>query len=128
MYRGKLKGLQLWKNPNESKPLIIRGARQVGKTWIMQEFGNKNYEKVAYINFDGNERMERLFQGDFDIERLIEGLKIETGVNIEKENTLLIFDEVQEVPKALTSLKYFYENANEYNIIAAGSLLRCSFT
>ena len=94
----------------------------------MQEFGNKNYEKVAYINFDGNERMERLFQCDFDIERLIEGLKIETGVNIEKENTLLIFDEVQEVPKALTSLKYFYENANEYNIIAAGSLLRCSFT
>ncbi len=128
MYREKLKELELWKNSNDRKPLIIRGARQVGKTWIMQEFGNKNYEKVAYINFDGNERMERLFQGDFDIERLIEGLKIETGVNIEKENTLLIFDEVQEVPKALTSLKYFYENANEYNIIAAGSLLRCSFT
>ena len=128
MYREKLKELELWKNSNDRKPLIIRGARQVGKTWIMQEFGNKNYEKVAYINFDGNERMERLFQGDFDIERLIEGLKIETGVNIEKENTLLIFDEVQEVPKALTSLKYFYENTNEYNIIAAGSLLRCSFT
>ena len=128
MYREKLKELELWKNSNDRKPLIIRGARQVGKTWIMQEFGNKNYEKVAYINFDGNERMERLLQGDFDIERLIEGLKIETGVNIEKENTLLIFDEVQEVPKALTSLKYFYENANEYNIIAAGSLLRCSFT
>ena len=128
MYREKLKELELWKNSNDRKPLIIRGARQVGKTWIMQEFGNKNYEKVAYINFDGNERMKRLFQGDFDIERLIEGLKIETGVNIEKENTLLIFDEVQEVPKALTSLKYFYENANEYNIIAAGSLLRCSFT
>ena len=128
MYREKLKELELWKNSNDRKPLIIRGARQVGKTWIMQEFGNKNYEKVEYINFDGNERMERLFQGDFDIERLIEGLKIETGVNIEKENTLLIFDEVQEVPKALTSLKYFYENANEYNIIAAGSLLRCSFT
>ncbi len=128
MYREKLKELELWKNSTDRKPLIIRGARQVGKTWIMQEFGNKNYEKVAYINFDGNERMERLFQCDFDIERLIEGLKIETGVNIEKENTLLIFDEVQEVPKALTSLKYFYENANEYNIIAAGSLLRCSFT
>ena len=128
IYREKLKERELWKNSNDRKPLIIRGARQVGKTWIMQEFGNKNYEKVAYINFDGNERMERLFQGDFDIQRLIEGLKIETGVNIEKENTLLIFDEVQEVPKALTSLKYFYENANEYNIIAAGSLLRCSFT
>lgn len=128
MYREKIKELEMWKNSSDRKPLIIRGARQVGKTWLMQEFGKKNYEKVAYINFDGNERMERLFQGDFNIERLIEGLKIETGVNIEKENTLLIFDEVQEVPKALTSLKYFYENANEYNVIAAGSLLRCSFT
>ena len=128
MYREKIKELEMWKSSSHRKPLIIRGARQVGKTWLMQEFGKKNYEKVAYINFDGNERMERLFQGDFNIERLIEGLKIETGVNIEKENTLLIFDEEQEVPKALTSLKYFYENANEYNIIAAGSLLRCSFT
>ena len=75
MYREKLKELELWKNSNDRKPLIIRGARQVGKTWIMQEFGNKNYEKVAYINFDGNERMERLFQGDFDIERLNEEKK-----------------------------------------------------
>ena len=128
MYREKLKGLEEWKNSKNRMPLIIRGARQVGKTWLMQEFGKKYYKKVAYVNFDGNERMERLFQGDFDIERLIQGLKIETGVDIKKEDTLLIFDEVQEVPKALTSLKYFYENANEYNIIAAGSLLRCSFT
>lgn len=128
MYREKIKELIEWKNSKDRMPLIIRGARQVGKTWIMKEFGKENYEKVAYINFDGNERMERLFQGDFDIERLIQGLKIETNINIEKENTLLIFDEIQEVPKALASLKYFYENAREYNIIAAGSLLRGSLT
>lgn len=128
MYREKIKELIEWKNSKDRMPLIIRGARQVGKTWIMKEFGKENYEKVAYINFDGNERMERLFQGDFDIERLIQGLKIETNINIEKENTLLIFDEIQEVPKALASLKYFCENAREYNIIAAGSLLRGSLT
>lgn len=123
MYREELRKLEEWKNSKSRMPLIIKGARQVGKTWLMQEFGKKYYKKVAYVNFDGNERMERLFQGDFDIERLIQGLKIETGVDIKKEDTLLIFDEVQEVPKALTSLKYFYENAREYNIIAAGSLL-----
>lgn len=128
MYREKIKELIEWKNSKDRMPLIIRGARQVGKTWIMKEFGKENYEKVAYINFDGNERMERLFQGDFDIERLIQGLKIETNINIEKENTLLIFDEIQEVPKALASLKYFCENAREYNIIAAGSFLRGSLT
>lgn len=123
MFREKIKELEKWKNSKNRMPLIIRGARQVGKTWIMKEFGDKYYEKVAYINFDGNERMQRLFDGDFDVERIVQGLKIETGVNIEKENTLLIFDEVQEVPKAVTALKYFDENAKEYNIIAAGSLL-----
>lgn len=124
MYREKIKELEEWKNSKDRMPLIIRGARQVGKTWLMQEFGNKYYKKVAYVNFDGNERMERLFQGDFDIERLIQGLKIETGIDIERENTLLIFDEIQEVPKALTSLKYFCEKDNDYHIVAAGSLLR----
>ena len=89
----------------------------------MKEFGEKNYEKCAYINFDDNSRMEQLFSGDFDIERIIQGLKIESGVNIEAENTLIIFDEIQECPKAVTSLKYFYENANQYHIVTAGSLL-----
>ena len=123
MYREKLKELEEWKNSKNRMPLIIRGARQVGKTWLMQEFGKKYYKKVAYVNFDGNERMERLFQGDFDIERLIQGLKIETGVDIKKEDTLLIFDEVQECAEALNCLKYFKEKANDYHVIAAGSLL-----
>ena len=112
-----------WKKSDDRKPLIIRGARQVGKTWLMKEFGEKNYEKCAYINCDDNSRMEKLFSGDFDIERIIQGLKIESGVNIEPENTLIIFDEIQEIPKAVTSLKYFCENANQYHIVAAGSLL-----
>lgn len=123
MYREKMKELEEWKNSKDRMPLIIRGARQVGKTWIMKEFGKNNYKKVAYVNFDGNTRMVRLFEGDFDIDRIIQGLKIETQVNIDAENTLLIFDEIQEVPKALTSLKYFCENARQYHILAAGSLL-----
>jgi predicted AAA+ superfamily ATPase len=112
-----------WKNAKNRKPLIIRGARQVGKTWLMKEFGKTNYEKCAYINFDNNERMESLFSGNFDIERIVTALQIEAGVAIEAENTLIIFDEVQEVPRALTSLKYFCENAPQYHIVAAGSLL-----
>lgn len=123
MYREKMKELEEWKNSKDRMPLIIRGARQVGKTWIMKEFGKNNYKKVAYVNFDGNTRMVRLFEGDFDIDRIIQGLKIETQVDIDSENTLLIFDEIQEVPKALTSLKYFCENARQYHILAAGSLL-----
>ena len=123
MFRKSLKDLLTWKNSKARKPLIIRGARQVGKTWLMKEFGKTNYEKVAYINFDNNERMESLFSGNLDIERIITALQIETGVKIGAQNTLIIFDEVQEVPRALTSLKYFCENAPEYHVIAAGSLL-----
>lgn len=126
MYRNQIEKLINWKNNKNKnkKPLIIRGARQVGKTWLMKEFGKNYYDNCAYINFDNNSRMEQLFSGDLNIERIIQGLKIESGVNIEAKNTLIIFDEIQEVPNALTSLKYFYENAPEYNIIAAGSLLR----
>ena len=123
MYRKKIENLIEWKNKKNKKPLIIKGARQVGKTWLIKEFGKKYYDNYAYINFDNNERMKTLFSGDFNIDRIIQGLKIETGVNIEKENTLVIFDEIQEVPSALSSLKYFYENEPEYNIISAGSLL-----
>ena len=126
MYRNQIEMLIKWKNNKNKKPLIIRGARQVGKTWLMKEFGKKNYKNFAYINFDRNTRMEQLFSGDLNIERIIQGLKIESGVNITVNDTLIIFDEVQEVPNALTSLKYFYENAPEYNIVAAGSLLRNS--
>ena len=123
MYREKIGELKKWKETSNRKPLIIRGARQVGKTWLMKEFGEKFYEKYAYINFDDNSRMNKLFEEDFDIERIIQGLKIESGVNIEPYNTLIILDEIQETPKALKALKYFCENANEYHIISAGSLL-----
>lgn len=123
MYREKIEELKKWKKSKNRKPLIVRGARQVGKTWLMQEFGKNFYEKYAYINFDDNIRMEKLFEGDFELEKIIQGLKIESGINIEPENTLIIFDEIQENPKAMKALKYFYENANEYHIISAGSLL-----
>lgn len=126
MQRKILQSLQNWKqNPNR-KPLIIQGARQVGKTWAMKHFGEQSFEQVAYINFDNNPRMKMLFSGDYDINRLILGLKIESGVDIQAHNTLIIFDEVQEVPQALSSLKYFYENAPEFYIVSAGSLLGVS--
>jgi hypothetical protein len=111
-----------WKENKNRKPLIIRGARQVGKTWLMKTFGEENYDNVAYINFEGNERMRNLFQDDLNLPRIIKGLQIEAGITIDAR-TLIIFDEVQEVPNALTSLKYFQENAPEYQVIAAGSVL-----
>lgn len=123
MFRNAINDLIKWKNLKVKKPLIIRGARQVGKTWLMKEFGKTQYEKCAYINFDDNERMISLFNGNLDIKRILSGLQIESGVSIDDSSTLIIFDEVQEVPRALTSLKYFYENAPQYHIIAAGSLL-----
>ncbi|HYE81057.1 MAG TPA: ATP-binding protein, partial [Clostridia bacterium] len=123
MIRNAMNDLINWKNSKSRKPLIIRGARQVGKTWLMKEFGRTQYQKCAYVNYENNERMKSLFNGNLDIKRIITALQIETGVAIDAENTLIVFDEVQEVPKALTSLKYFCENASEYHIIAAGSLL-----
>ncbi|MCT8574397.1 ATP-binding protein [Glaesserella parasuis] len=126
MQRKILQSLQNWKQNLNRKPLIIQGARQVGKTWAMKHFGEQSFEQVAYINFDNNPRMKTLFSGDYDINRLILGLKIESGVDIQAHNTLIIFDEVQEVPQALSSLKYFYENAPEFYIVSAGSLLGMS--
>lgn len=123
MYRDKMNELKKWKDSPTRKPLIIRGARQVGKTWLMKEFGKQYYKKCAYINFDDNSRMDKLLEDDFDLDKIIQGLKIESNVNIEPENTLIILDEIQETPKALKALKYFYENANQYHIVSAGSLL-----
>lgn len=123
MKRFALDRLKEWKDKKGRKPLIIRGARQVGKTWLMKEFGNTCFEKVAYVNFDSNTRMKQVFDGEITVERMILAISAETGVSIDSKNTLLIFDEVQEVPKALSSLKYFCENAPEYAIVAAGSLL-----
>ena len=123
MYRYAINDLIAWKNSPNHMPLIIKGARQVGKTWLMQEFGKTQYEKVAYISFDSNPRLDTLFQKDLNVKRLIDGLNIEVGFNITPKDTLIIFDEIQENPLALTSLKYFCENAPEYDIVAAGSLL-----
>ena len=123
MDRFALEKLKQWKEKRNRKPLIIRGARQVGKTWLMKEFGRTCFKKMAYVNFDSNTRMRQVFEGDINIERLILAISAETGVSIDSRDTLLIFDEVQEVPKALTALKYFCEEASEYAIVAAGSLL-----
>lgn len=115
--------LEQWKNKKKRKPLIIQGARQVGKTWIMKEFGARYYKDTIYINFDNNETMKKVFEIDFDIARIISSIKIEYGKSFDPESTLIIFDEIQEAPKALASLKYFYENAPQYAIMVAGSLL-----
>ena len=123
MKRRAINDLIKWKDSKSRKPLIIRGARQVGKTWLMQEFGRTQYARVAYINMDNNERMEALFSGSMDIKRLIMALQIESGVTIDATDTLVIFDEIQEVPHALSALKYFHENAPQYHVVAAGSLL-----
>lgn len=123
MYRTVMEQLQKWKAKKHRKPLVIRGARQVGKTWLMKAFGAAEYESVVYINFDNNERMRNLFEGSLAVERLVTGLELYAGHKIDPTNTLLIFDEVQEVPTALTSLKYFNEDAPQYQIICAGSLL-----
>ena len=123
MYRTAMEQLQKWKEKKHRKPLIIRGARQVGKTWLMKAFGAAEYESVVYINFDNNERMRNLFEGSLSVDRLVTGLELYAGHKIDETNTLLIFDEVQEVATALTSLKYFNEDAPQYQIICAGSLL-----
>jgi len=111
-----------WKNRVGRKPLLIRGARQVGKTWLMREFGRTQYENIAYIMFEKNPRMRELFSKDMDVERLLTGLEIESGQKINPKTTLIIFDEIQACKNALTSLKFFCEKASEYHIVAAGSL------
>ena len=106
--------------------MIIQGARQVGKTWLMREFGRLSFQNVAYLNFESSRRLKELFVLDFDIQRIISIIEIETQQKINADDTLLIFDEIQEAEKGLTALKYFYEKAPEYFIVAAGSLLGTS--
>ncbi|WP_295362769.1 AAA family ATPase [uncultured Succinivibrio sp.] len=123
MQRFAMQKLVEWKNKKNKKPLVIMGARQVGKTWLMKEFGKQYYDKVAYISFYNNARMRRVFEQDYDIKRIISAINIEVGFTVSADNTLIIFDEIQNAPKAFESLKYFNEDAPEYNIIVAGSLL-----
>jgi len=112
-----------WKNSKDRKPLILKGARQVGKTYILKEFGEKNYDNVAYFNFDHDNGLAQLFLNTKDPKRIIEQLSLANGKKISPETTLIIFDEIQECPNALNSLKYFCEEANDYHVACAGSLL-----
>ncbi|MGD1822382.1 MAG: ATP-binding protein [Pleomorphochaeta sp.] len=123
MYRNAINNLINWKNNKQKKPLIIKGARQVGKTWLMKYFGKEFYQNTIYINFENNPQLIEIFNNDMKIDRIILALEIYSNQKIDCNNTLIIFDEIQEAPKALTSLKYFHENAPEYQIVCAGSLL-----
>lgn len=115
--------LEEWKRSIRRKPLIINGARQVGKTYSLKHFGKTSYEKIAYLNFEKDEKLGQYFEGTLDPKQLIKILSIHTEVEIKPHDTLLVLDEIQECSKALNSLKYFCEEANEYHIVAAGSLL-----
>ena len=122
MKRNAIKELYEWKENNDRKPLVILGARQVGKTWLMKEFGKEAYKKCAYVNFEDNDDLCGMFEHDFDIQRIIANLQWATDVTID-EDTLIILDEIQEAPRGITALKYFQEKAPQYHVIAAGSLL-----
>jgi len=123
MYRYKIKELQKWKNNPHRKPLIIQGARQVGKTWLIREFGKNDFEQMIYVNFEDDVRLQDLFLQDLNPKRIITTLEIYFQTKIVSENTLIVFDEIQSAQKGITSLKYFCENAPEYYLIASDSLL-----
>ena len=123
MYRAAIENLKKWKNKKSRKPLVMEGARQVGKTWLMKEFGRQEYEKTVYINFDADKRAGDLFSENLNPDRIIKMLEIYSGCKIDSDNTLIIFDEIQEAPRALSALKYFCEDAPQYHIVCAGSLL-----
>ena len=112
-----------WKTSRDRKPLLFQGARQVGKTWLLEEFGRMNFKNVAYVNFDLTPSAGRIFDGDLDITRIVTGLQLASGQPIKPSETLVILDEIQEAPRAVTSLKYFCEQAPQYHIAAAGSYL-----
>ncbi|MDD2387434.1 MAG: ATP-binding protein [Bacteroidales bacterium] len=126
MKRDKLNDLIRWKNSNTRKPLVIRGARQVGKTWLLKEFGQTHYRKLVYINFENTPNLKQLFSKDLDVKRILSILEIHSGFTITPNDTLIVFDEIQEAPSGLTALKYFCEDAPLLHIIAAGSLLGLS--
>lgn len=123
MQRFLMDDLVKWKEKENRKPLILKGARQVGKTWLMKEFGREYFKKTAYVSFYNNQRMKKVFDEDYDIERIIMNINIEANTEVTPEDTLIILDEIQEAPRALEALKYFCENASEYAVVAAGSLL-----
>ena len=121
--RNAIAELVRWKNSAERKPMVLKGARQVGKTWLMKEFGENYYDSFVYFNFDEEEELKSIFKANKNPHRIIELLSMICSEKINPEKTLIIFDEIQECPEALNTLKYFKEKANEYHVIAAGSLL-----
>ncbi|MEE3467664.1 MAG: ATP-binding protein [Eubacterium sp.] len=123
MERFAMEDMIKWKNDPKRKPLVLMGARQVGKTWLMKTFGERYYDKVAYVSFYNNSNMARVFDQDYHIDRIIAAINIEVGFPVTPENTLIIFDEIQNAPRAFESLKYFCEDAPQYHVMAAGSLL-----
>ena len=123
MKRNAIADLKKWKDDAERKPLVIRGARQVGKTWLMREFGQTCYDHFVYFNFDEEDELKSIFETNKNPQRIVELLSMVAGEKILPGETLIIFDEVQECPEALNTLKYFKEKANDYHVIAAGSLL-----
>ena len=123
MYRDKIKKLIQWKISSNRKPLIVLGARQVGKTWLIQEFGKQEYRQTVYVNFEKMKHVRTIFEEDFDIQRILSSLSIFARNAINPDNTLIVFDEIQAAVGGLTALKYFYEDAPQYHVIAAGSLL-----
>ena len=123
MYREAINSLKKWKERTDRKPLVIKGARQVGKTWLVTKFGEDEYSNLVYVNFDREEKAKDVFELDYDPERIITRLSIYANQEITKGKTLIFLDEIQECPRALEALKYFTEEAPEYHIIVAGSLL-----
>ena len=123
MYRDKVKALKQWKLSNNRKPLIVLGARQVGKTWLIQEFGTQEYKQMVYVNFEKMKIIQSLFEEDFDVQRILTSLSVFARTTINPDDTLIVFDEIQAATGGLTALKYFCEDASEYHVIAAGSLL-----
>ena len=121
--RNAIQELIKWKSSEDRKPMVMRGARQVGKTWLMKEFGQNYYESYVYFNFDEEDELKSIFEANKNPHRIIELLSMIAGEKILPEKTLVIFDEIQECPEALNTLKYFKEKANEYHVIAAGSCL-----
>lgn len=126
MERKLMQALLEWRDSATRKPLIIQGARQVGKTWLMKEFGSRCFKQVVYINFESSKLLRTMFELDYNIKRIIGILEIESGITIVASNTIILLDEIQEAAGGLTALKYFYENNPEYFVIAAGSLLGIS--
>lgn len=123
MKRNALKALMQWKSSEDRKPMVLKGARQVGKTWLMKEFGRTAYDSFVYFNFDEEDELKSIFEVNKNPQRIVELLSLIAGEKILPEKTLIIFDEIQECPSALNTLKYFKEKANDYHVIAAGSLL-----